>query len=335
MSAAFAIAAAATLAFALTNGFHDASNAIATLIATRAARPAAAVAMAAVANLVGPLLLGTAVADTVGGIVTARRGAAVALIGSAMLAAVVWNLITWWRGLPSSSGHALIGGLVGAGLVVGGVHTITWGGLRGWRPTGVVGAVVGLALSPVLGALAAAGLIAVLRALTSRASRRWRGPTRAGQWSMSAILALSHGANDAQKAVGLLVALLVADGRLSHFRVPVWAELACAGALTVGTAFGGWRIMRTIGRRIYHLHPLEGLSSQTASAGVILVASLAGAPVSTTHVVASSVVGVGAGRRRWRHIHWQVVRAIAAAWLTTIPATAVLGALAVVIWRAL
>ncbi len=335
MSLGFAVAVAATLAFAFTNGFHDASNAVATLVATRAARPGQAVALATVANLIGPLLLGTAVADTVAGIVDVGHADAVALIGSAMCAAVAWNLLTWWRGLPSSSGHALVGGLVGAGLVVGGVHAIGWGGLEGWRPVGVLGTVIGLAISPVLGALGGAALIAALRAVTRRAGRPWRAGTRAGQWTMSAILALSHGANDAQKAVGLLVALLVADGRLASFSVPTWTEFVCAAALTIGTALGGWRIMRTVGRGIYRLQPVEGLSSQSASAGVVLGASLIGAPVSTTHVVASSVVGVGAGRRRWRHIHWWLVREIGEAWLITIPATAALGALGVVIWRAL
>lgn len=335
MSAGVAVAAVATLAFALTNGFHDASNAIATLVATRAARPVAAIVLAALANLVGPLVLGTAVADTVGGIVSVTHREAVAMIGSAMVAAVAWNLLTWWRGLPSSSGHALVGGLVGAGLVVGGVHAIRWGGLHGWRPAGVSGVLVGLALSPLVGALAGAGLIRALRRLGARATARWRGPTVVGQWVMSGILAASHGANDAQKAVGLLVALLVADHRLSHFTVPLWTELACAVSLTAGTALGGWRIMRTIGRGIYHLHPIDGLSSQSASAGVILGASLIGAPVSTTHVVASSVIGIGAGRSRWRHIHWRVVGGIAGAWLTTIPATAALAAGIVVVWQAI
>jgi inorganic phosphate transporter, PiT family len=333
MDAGLAVALVAALAFAFTNGFHDASNAIATLVATRAATPGHALILAAVFNMLGPLLLGTAVADTVGGIVTIGHSAAIQVIGAGLLAAVAWNLLTWWRGLPSSSGHALVGGLVGAGVVVGGLHAIRWGGLHGWRPVGVLGTVVALAISPLLGALGGGLLIRAFRRATARATKRFDPAARAGQWVMSAALAFSHGANDAQKSVGMIAALLLADGQIARFAPPVWSELACAAALTLGTALGGWRIMRTVGQGIYRIHPLEGLSSQTASAGVIFGASLLGAPVSTTHVVASSVVGVGAGRRRWQHIHWTVVRDMGIAWLTTIPATAALAALLVAGWR--
>jgi PiT family inorganic phosphate transporter len=336
MDVGLAIALFAAFAFAFTNGFHDASNAIATLVATRGARPGQAVVLAAVFNMLGPLLIGTAVADTVGGIVTVGSESAIQVIGAGLLAAVVWNLITWWRGLPSSSGHALVGGLVGAGLVVGGLDAINWGGLDGIRPVGVFGTLIALAISPILGAAAGWLFIRGLRRGTTRATQqRWRPLTRAGQWSMSAALAFSHGANDAQKSVGMVAALLVAGGQLAHFAPPTWAEFACAVALTVGTALGGWRIMKTVGRGIYRISPLEGLSSQSASTAVVFGASLIGGPVSTTHVVASSVVGIGAGRRRWQHIHWAVVRAIGIAWLTTIPATAAIAAVTVLAWRGL
>jgi inorganic phosphate transporter, PiT family len=330
-----AIAIAAALAFAFTNGFLDAANAIATLVATRAARPASAAALAAVFNLLGPLLIGTAVANTVAGIVNVGHSLAIQVIGSGLLAAVAWNLFNWWRGLPSSSGHALVGGLVGAGLIDGGLHAINWGGLDGLRPVGVLGVLIALLVSPILGAVAGALNIIALRRITRRATQRWRVLVRRGQWTMSAVLAFSHGANDGQKSVGMVAAVLVADGQLAHFAPPVWSEIACAAALTLGTALGGWRIIKTVGRGIYRIHSLEGLSSQTASAGVILGASLLGGPVSTTHVVASSVVGIGAGRRRWQHIHWAVVRAMAIAWVTTIPATAALGALIAAVWSAL
>jgi PiT family inorganic phosphate transporter len=335
MGVGFAVALAAAFAFALTNGFHDASNAIATLVATRGARPGQAVALAAVFNMLGPLLLGTAVANTVGGIVTLSQDAAIQVIGAGLLAAVIWNLVTWWRGLPSSSGHALVGGLVGAGIVAAGTSAINWGGMNGIRPVGVIGTVIALAISPLLGALAGGLLIRGLRRLAARATRRWHVLVRGGQWTMSAALAFSHGANDAQKSVGMVGALLVADGRLAHFAPPVWSELACAVALTLGTALGGWRIMRTVGRGIYRIDPLEGLSSQAASAGVVFGASLVGGPVSTTHVVASSVVGIGGGRRRWQHVHWKVVREMGIVWLTTIPATAALGALLLTVWKGL
>jgi PiT family inorganic phosphate transporter len=242
-------------------------------------------------------------------------------------------MITWWLGLPSSSGHALVGGLVGAALVEGGTDAVRWGGLDGLHPVGVFGTLIALAISPVLGGLAGLLLIRTLRRLSRRATRAWRGPTRAGQWTMSSALAFSHGGNDAQKAVGVVAALLLASGDIDSLDAPTWAILACAAALTIGTAFGGWRIIRTVGRRIYRLEPIEGLASQSSSAGVIFGASLLGAPTSTTQVVASSVVGIGGGRRRWRHVNWSVVRQMGLAWLITIPITAVLAGALLGMWR--
>jgi inorganic phosphate transporter, PiT family len=333
VDAGFVVAVALAFAFAVTNGFHDASNAIATLVATRSARPVQAVVLASVFNVLGPLLLGAAVADTIGGIVTLAPATAIQVIGAGLLSAVMWNLATWWLGLPSSSGHALVGGLVGAGLVAGGLDAIRWGGLDGWRPVGVLGTLIALAVSPALGVLAAMVGIRALRSASRRATRRWRSPVRAGQWVTAAALAFSHGANDAQKAVGIIAALLLADGRIDSLASPTWVKLACAVALTAGTALGGWRIVRTIGRRIYRIRPVDGLASSAAAAGVILGASLVGGPVSTTQVVASSVVGVGGGRRRWHHVHWEVVRHLGLAWLITMPATAAIAAVAVVVWR--
>ncbi len=333
LSVGLIVALVAAFAFAFTNGFMDAANAIATLVTTRGARPGQAIAIAATFNMLGPLLVGTAVANTVGGIVVIGDGAAIEVIGAGLLSAVLWNLVAWKRAIPSSSGHALVGGLIGAGLVAGGAGAIRWGGMDGLKPVGVIGTLVALALSPVLGGLAGWFNIRALRRITVRATRRWDTLVRGGQWTMSAALSFSHGANDAQKAVGMVAALLVAAGKIDHFAPPVWSEVACAGALTLGTALGGWRIVKTVGRDIYRIHPLEGLSSQTASAAVIFGASLLGGPVSTTQVVASSVVGIGAGRRRWQHIHWAVVKAIAVTWITTIPATAALAAVVVTVWR--
>ena len=333
MDPGLAIAIAFALAFSTTNGLHDASNAIATLVATRAATPLQAIVMAAIFNLVGPLLVGAAVADTIGGIVTAPPSAALAVIGSGLAAAVAWNVLTWRLGLPSSSGHALVGGLVGAALTEGGGHAVNWGGLEGWHPVGVVGTLVGLAISPLLGALAALLVIRGIRRLTRRGTRRWHTPVRAGEWGMSAALAFSHGANDAQKSIGVIAALLLAAGHIDTLAAPLWVKLACAAALTVGTTMGGWRIIRTVGRGIYRIQSVDGLASQTASAGVILGASMVGAPVSTTQVVASSVIGVGVGRRRWHHVRWAIVRQMGLAWAITIPATVLLGGCAVELWR--
>ncbi len=333
MSTGLVVAIALALAFALTNGFHDASNAIATLVGTRAARPAQAIVLAAVFNMLGPLLVGAAVASTIGGIVDVPADETVEVVAAALVAATAWNLITWWRGLPSSSGHALVGALAGSALVAGGVAAVNWGGFDGWRPVGLVGTLVALAVSPVIGALVAfVGIRALARAFR-RATRRLRAPVNAGQWASSAALAFSHGANDAQKTVGVIAALLLASGETSSLEAPVWAEVAAAAALTLGTALGGWRIVRTIGRSIYRIRPLDGLTSQSGSSAVILGASFLGAPVSTTHVVASSIVGIGAGRRRWRHVRWSIVREMLLAWATTIPVCAMLAALTLILWR--
>ncbi len=333
MEMGFAVAILLAFAFAATNGLHDASNAIATLVATRAARPLQAIILAAVFNLLGPLFVGAAVADTIGGIVTVEPSVAAAVIGSGLAAAVTWNLITWHFGLPSSSGHALVGGLVGAALVEGGTNAVQWGGLDGWHPVGVFGALIGLAISPPLGALGALVVIRTLRRVGRRATRRWHGPVGGGEWVMSAALAFSHGANDAQKSVGVVAALLLAEGQIDTLSAPTWTTVTCALALTAGTSLGGWPIIRTVGRRIYRIQPVEGLASQTASAAVILGASFAGAPTSTTQVVASSVVGIGAGRRRLHHVRWLIVRQMGLAWLITIPATGVLAVGIFELWQ--
>jgi PiT family inorganic phosphate transporter len=330
---ALALAIALALAFAVTNGLHDASNAIATLVATRGARPGQAIVISAVFNVLGALLVGSAVAGTIAGIVTVSPSRAVAVVGSGALGAVLWNLLTWWWGLPSSSGHALVGGLVGSALAQSGAGAVRWGGLHGWRPVGALGVLIALALSPLIGLVCGAAFARLGRRVLRRATRRIRGPIRGAEWGMSAALSFSHGANDGQKSMGVIAALLVATGHLQTLSVPFWVKLACGVALTVGTATGGWRIVRTVGRRIVRLAPIDGLASQSASTAVILAASYAGAPVSTTQVVASSVVGVGAGRRRWRHVHVGVVRAMGFAWLATLPAAAALGALTLLVWR--
>jgi len=333
MDAGLVVAIVLAVAFVVTNGFHDAANSIAALVATRVATPLQAIMLAAAFNLLGPLLLGAAVANTIGGIVTVPPSAADHVIGAGLAAAVTWNLATWRRGLPSSSAQALIGGLVGAALAQGGVHAVNWGGLEGGRPVGFVGTLISLAISPPLGALAALLVIRALRRVGHRATRRWGTPARAGEWAAAAALAFSHGANDAQKAVGVIAALLLASGRIDTLSAPTWVTVVCSVGLTAGTAFGGWRIIRTVGRGIYRFQLIEGLASTGASAAIIFGASLVGAPTSTSQVVASSVVGVGGGRRRWRHVHWEVVRHMGAAWLITLPSTAVLAALVFELWQ--
>src|SRR6185312_1689053 len=288
-----ALAVACALAFSLTNGFLDAANAIATLVATRGARPGQAVALAGTFNMLGAVLIGTAVADTIAGIVTVPAADGVAVVGAGALGATVWNLLVWRRGLPSSSGHALVGGLVGAAVATTGIDGVNWGGMDGWRPSGVFGVLIALAVSPILGLVFGAAMARLVRSGLRRGTRRLGGPVRAGEWAMSAALSFSHGANDAQKSMGAIAAILVAAGQLDTLSVPLWVKVASGVTLTLGTAMGGWSIVRTVGRRIFHLHPVDGFSSQAASTAVILGSSFAGAPVSTTHVVASSVIGVG------------------------------------------
>jgi PiT family inorganic phosphate transporter len=333
MDAGLAIAIGLAFAFALTNGFHDASNAIATLVATRAATPLQAIVLASVFTMLGPILIGSAVAATMAGIVSVPADETIAVIGAGLIGATTWNLLTWWRGLPSSSGQALVGGLVGAALVEGGTGAVNWGGFDGWRPVGVIGTLVAIAVSPVLGGLAAFVVLRVLRRGLARGSSRLRAPVNRSQWVGAATLAFSHGANDAQKAVGLVATMLVATDKTQSLSAPLWVTVGSAAALTLGTVFPGWRIVETIGKRIYRIRALDGLSSQAGSSAVILSASFLGAPISTSHVVSASIVGIGAGRRRWHHVRWRIVRDIGIAWLTTIPATAAIAAVAFPIWR--
>lgn len=330
---ALAIVVVLALALTFTNGFHDSSNTVAALIATRAARPEQAVFLAGLCNLAGPLLAGHAVADTVGGLVRADPTATVAVVGAGLSAALAWNLLTWWRGLPSSSSHALVGGLAGAAVLDGGFGAVRWAGMHGWRPVGMAGALVALAVSPLVGFALGFGGARLGRRALRRASRALERPLARGEWATAGLLALSHGANDAQKMAGVVTVLLVARGHIDRFAVPLWVTLCASVALTVGTAVGGWRIVRTMGSGIYRLRPVDGFVVQAGSAAVILGAAAVGGPVSTTHVVASSVVGVGAGQR-WRRVRWAVVREMGLGWLITMPASAAVAALLLPAWKA-
>ena len=333
MDVVLVAAIAMALVFAFTNGFQDAANAIATLVASRAARPLPAIIMASIANLLGPFLLGAAVANTVAGIVTVDPDVAVPVIGAGLTGAVAWNVITWYRGIPSSASHALVGGLVGAAVVAAGLQAVAWGPIVDGHLGGVLGILVGILLAAALGFGASWILERLALRLARRASTGAGRPVRVAQWGTSAWLAFSHGANDASKAIGVIAALLVAAGIVEDVAdAGVLTIFACSLALTLGTAIGGWRIVKTIGQRIYPIHSLDGLVSQTSSAGVIFGASLGGLPVSTSQVVASSVVGIGAGRRRWRHVSWGVVRGIGFAWLTTMPAAAILAVATLPLW---
>jgi inorganic phosphate transporter, PiT family len=330
--AALVVAIVAACAFSFTNGAHDAGVSIATLVATRGASWRTAVPVAAVATFLGPLLFGTAVAEEVAHIVTVPPGDTIAVVAAGLLAATAWNVATYVAGIPSSSGHALVGGLVGAALVAAGVDAVNWGGLDGLRPVGLFGVLIALAVTPFFGlAFGFFGVRVARRALRS-ATQEVNRPLRRGQWVTSFALAFGHGANDAQKAIGLATVVLVAHGDVSTSTAPLWVKLGCGGALTAGTMLGGRTIVRTIGRRLYRIRPLDGFVSSASGAAVILASTAVGAPISGSQVMTSAVVGTAGARHRWRHVGWETVRSVGVAWVTTLPACALLGALIYLPW---
>lgn len=321
------------VAFAFVNGLHDAANAMGPLVGTRAARPGPAVLIAAGFNLLGPLVVGTAVASTVAGIVRVPTDQLLPVAAAAMSGALLFNLATWWLGLPVSASRGLVGGLAGAALAQGGPAAVRWGGFSGLRPVGVIGVLVWLALAPVIaGALGAVG-IRVSRFALRRAARPVREPLRVGQWLSSAALAFTHGANDAQKTMGVIVMLLLGSGDLLAFHVAPWVRFLAAGAIAIGTSLGGWRVVRTIGSGIYRLRSLDGLVSQAVAAAVVGAAAGYGAPISTSDAVAPAIMGVGLARRR-HHVRWAVARDIAFGFLLTIPVSGLLAAGLLPVWRA-
>lgn len=323
---------AIVLLFDYTNGFHDAANIVATVIASRAMTPAQAVVVVGVFEFLGPLLGGTAVANTIGsfvqlGDIQPLLSLAVLLCG--LVGAIVWNFITWWKGIPSSSSHALVGGLVGAVLVSVGSEHVVWGWselLQG-RVTGVVKVLAALLLSPLAGFWAGYLIHRLMHALLRAARPAANSGLKLAQYATAAGLAFSHGANDAQKSMGILTLVLLTGGFIKEFAVPFWVMLACASAITLGILSGGWRIVRTLGFAIYRVRPIHALDSQLTSAAVIFGASMAGAPVSTTHVVATSIMGIGASERP-RSVRWSKAGDIVMTWIITIPGAACFAILA-------
>lgn len=323
---------AIVLLFDYTNGFHDAANIVATVIASRAMTPAQAVVVVGIFEFLGPLLGGTAVANTIGsfvqlGDIQPLLSLAVLLCG--LVGAIVWNFITWWKGIPSSSSHALVGGLVGAVLVSVGSEHVVWGWselLQG-RVTGVVKVLAALLLSPLAGFWAGYLIHRLMHALLRAARPAANSGLKLAQYATAAGLAFSHGANDAQKSMGILTLVLLTGGFIKEFAVPFWVMLACASAITLGILSGGWRIVRTLGFAIYRVRPIHALDSQLTSAAVIFGASMAGAPVSTTHVVATSIMGIGASERP-RSVRWSKAGDIIMTWIITIPGAACFAILA-------
>jgi PiT family inorganic phosphate transporter len=308
------------LAFDYTNGFHDAANAIATSVSTRALTPRVALAMAAVMNFLGAFL-GTEVAETVGkGIITAPVGQhGLVVVIAALVGAITWNLITWYFGLPSSSSHALIGGLVGAGIAS--ASTVLWSGI-------VDKVVIPMVLSPAIGFVGAFLLMTAILWLfrNSNPGKTTRG-FRMAQSLSAAGMALGHGLQDAQKTMGVIFLALLTTGHANAADgIPIWVKLAAATAISLGTYSGGWRIMRTLGRRIIHLDPARGFASEAVAATVLYVMAIGlHAPVSTTHTITSAVMGAGA-TKRLSAVRWGVARGIVAAWILTIPAAGLVAA---------
>jgi inorganic phosphate transporter, PiT family len=320
------IAVIVVLIFDYTNGFHDASNIIATVIASRAMTPVQAVIIVATFEFLGPLLGGTAVANTIGKFVdigSLQSLDAVAIILCGIIGAITWNLGTWWFGIPSSSSHALVGGLVGAVVVSAGVDHVAWGfsELSRGHFTGVTKVLVALVLSPIIGFWAGFMIHRLMKFLLRAASPVANKYLRRVQFFTSAGLAFSHGANDAQKSMGIITLVLLLGGFIPEFDVPFWVILACASAITLGIMSGGWRIVRTVGFGIYKVRPLHAFDAQLTSASVIFAASMIGAPVSTTHVVSSSIMGIGASERP-KAVRWGKAREILKTWIITIPGSA-------------
>ncbi len=306
------------LAFDFTNGFHDTANAVATSISTRALSPRLAVLIAAIANLAGAFAT-TAVAKTVGKGIIDTGLANPKTVLAAVIGAIVWNLLTWWLGLPSSSSHALIGGLVGAALVQSGEKGVEWHGITH------------KVLIPALWAPTIAFVGAFLLLLAIYWVFRWMTPGlanrsfRLGQLVTGTWVAFTHGANDAQKTMGVIALALYANGSIDRFYIPTWVKIAAGLAIALGTYTGGWRIMRTLGQRVFQMDPPAGFAAQAASGAVIYVSTRYGYPLSTTHVVSGAVMGAGA-TKRLSAVRWGVAGNIVFAWILTIPAAAIVAA---------
>src|SRR4030042_1334953 len=309
-----------TLGFEFANGCHDSPTSIATIIATRVLSPIAAVSMAAIFNFLG-IIVGQEVAKTVGkGIIDTELvfEHGVLLVFCAVVGAIVWDIITWWFGIPTSSSHALVGGLIGAGGAVAGLSAIVWGG--------TIKTVSFIVISPLAGLIAAFVLTVVVMRIARKLSRtvvnRW---FRKLQLGSSAFYSFTHGTNDAQKGMGIITLVLLIDtpgsSSMSEFIVPLWVMVACHAAISLGTFFGGWKIVRTMASRITKLDPYQGFCAETGAALLLYGTANLGIPVSTTHTISGAIMGVGA-TRRLSAVRWGVGRKIVAAWILTIPASA-------------
>jgi len=308
------------------NGFHDTANAIATSVATRAIKPEYAILLSATANFVGALVFGVAVASTVGSKIVNDSlilGNGSTVLMAALIGAIAWNLITWRLSIPSSSSHALIGGLIGGAWAAAGAGAVQWDQFA-------AKILVPLFSSPILGVVIGFGLMVVILNVFVRANpRHMNDRFRKLQIISATYMALAHGSNDAQKTMGIMTLALYADKAIPNNSVPIWVILMAATAMSLGTAAGGWRIMKTMGQRVVKLDPVHGFAAETTAASIIMVASHFGMPVSTTHVISTAIMGVGTSDRI-KAVRWGVARSIATAWVLTIPATAIIAGVAYV-----
>lgn len=307
------------LAFDFMNGLHDAANSIATVVSTRVLKPQYAVLWAAFFNFAAYFLFGLNVANTVGKGIVDPKLIDDALIFGALAGAISWNGITWWMGIPSSSSHALIGGIVGAGIAKAGFSAVIWGGLSK--------TIYAIVLSPFTGFLLAILLVLLVSWIFVKANPAWSdGFFRKLQLFTAALYSLGHGSNDAQKTMGLISVLLFSHGLYDKFTVPPWVVVTCYSAMALGTLMGGWRIVHTMGSKITRLTPMQGACAETAGAITLFMASYLGVPVSTTHTITSAIVGVGAARRV-SAVRWNIAGSIVYAWVFTMPASAIVAAM--------
>lgn len=326
-----------SLLFAFTNGYNDAGADVATMVSSGAASVKGALLTASLANFVGALVGGSAVVLTMQGVLNHDVGENVALaIFAAVVAANAWNIFTWYYGIPSSSTHALIGGLIGVGLAFHGLTGVNWGWeeLLAGHLTGVTKVLVFLITSVLLGFLGGYILMKIAGVALRRAKIRINANLKRAQWLTTGVQTFAHGANDAQKQMALIVLLLMAAGSSSSLEVPLWVRVACAAAIALGTLGGGYRIMRTVGRKIFKIKPVHALVSQANSSLTVLFSTLLGAPVSSTQVITSGVMGVGTAENR-KLVHWRVGKDLVVSWFLSIPVTMVLAAILVIALRSL
>lgn len=317
MSVTIIILIGLAIVFDFLNGVHDSSNIVATMISSRAISPRVAMAITAIAEFSGPFIFGVAVANTIGNDIVDSQQLNMLVIIAALLSAIVWNIVTWLLGIPSSSSHALIGGIIGSVVAGAGFQVI--------KVDGVIKVLISLFASPLIGFIAGMLIANLVFLLSWKSTPKVNGVFKKLQVVTSIGLALSHGTNDAQKTMGIITMGLVISGMIPYFQVPTWVVVVCAASIALGTSVGGWQLIRTLGSKFYRIRPVHGFASQITSAAVILAASLLGGPVSTTQVVSTAIMGVGAAER-FSKVRWGVAGEIAFAWLFTIPTTALLGA---------